>query len=555
MDRFYLEKKKKFKVCPCTNIKRKAIFGVERNNTPLIKKFKKASNKMIKDSTLANAADIQPFVFVLTENEKQLVELFKNICNYIREIQPDHPPITVRFVGGWVRDKLLNIECSDLDVALDTMLGHEFALYVNKYLSEQNLSLEHVQKIESNPEKSRHLETAKGFIYGQWIDFINLRTETYCEESRVPNMEFGTPEEDAFRRDITINALFYNIHTNTIEDFTGKGIEDMRNKFIRTPLCPKITFTEDPLRILRTVRFASRLGFKLAEDIGEAARIQEIKVALQNKVSRSRIGVEIDKMLTGNNPVLAIQYINSFNLLDVIIDKPETLDTNLDLFDYSEAVASLECAEWVLSKAKTYQLIPKSSYPMSEKFLRIFRFSALLLPFRHYNYTEKRKTYNYCKYIMKVGFQLPNNDTNAVIILQKYIDDIIQLTNTDLNNKITIGNLITNIGILPIYEDWSAALLLAITTELVTNPEINTDELKEKILEKYVQLARNIDEFELDNAWSWKSIIDGKHALSILNMKPGPKTREIMSSIKNWQFLHPKGTEEECEIWLKETYL
>jgi len=51
-------------------------------------------------------------------------------------------------------------------------------------------------------------------------------------------------------------------------------------------------------------------------------------------------------MLTGNNPVLAIQYINSFNLLDVIIDKPETLDTNLDLFDYSEAVASLECAEW-----------------------------------------------------------------------------------------------------------------------------------------------------------------------------------------------------------------
>ena len=60
----------------------------------------------------------------------------------------------------------------------------------------------------------------------------------------------------------------------------------------------------------------------------------------------------------------------------------------------------------VLSKAKSYQLIPKSSYPMSEKFLRIFRFSALLLPFRHYNYTEKRKTYNYCKYIMKVGFQV-----------------------------------------------------------------------------------------------------------------------------------------------------
>jgi len=120
----------------------------------------------------------------------------------------------------------------------------------------------------------------------------------------------------------------------------------MKNKFIRTPLCPKLTFTDDPLRILRTVRFGSRLNFELADDIGDAARIPEIKQALQNKVSRSRIGNEIDKMLTGTNPVLAIQYLNSFNLLDVIIDKPETLDTNLDLFDYSEAVSSLECAEW-----------------------------------------------------------------------------------------------------------------------------------------------------------------------------------------------------------------
>ncbi|ORX56490.1 poly A polymerase C-terminal region-like protein [Piromyces finnis] len=418
------------------------------------------------------------------------------------------------------------------------MLGHEFALYVNKYLSEQNLSLEHVQKIESNPEKSRHLETAKGYIYGQWIDFINLRTETYCEESRVPNMEFGTPEEDAFRRDITINALFYNIQTNRLEDFTGKGIEDLKNKFIRTPLCPKITFTEDPLRILRTVRFASRLNFKLSDDIAEAARIPEIKQALQHKVSRSRIGNEIDKMLTGAHPVLAIQFLNSFNLLDVIIDKPETLDTNLDLFDYSEAVTSLE--------------FPKKYYPFTDKFLRLLRFSAFLLPFRHYNYMEKRKSYSYCRYIMRTGFQLPNNDTNAVVILQKNIDDIIKVIHTNINDRIAIGDLITNTGILPVYDDWSVSLLLALITELVTTPDY---EKKEQILEKYNQLAKNIDDFELGDAWSWKTILDGKHALAVLNMKPGPKTRAIMTSIKHWQFLNPRGTAEECEAWLKQTYL
>jgi tRNA nucleotidyltransferase (CCA-adding enzyme) len=549
-------------VSPCS-LKRKNSFGIEETqiNLPVQKKLRKVfnnnnSNRTMSSSnyTLENASDIEPFVFVLNERERQLVDLFKNICDYIRQQCPEHPPITVRFVGGWVRDKLLNIECDDLDVALDTMLGHEFALYVNKYLSEQNLSLEHVQKIESNPEKSRHLETAKGYIFGQWVDFINLRTETYCEESRVPNMEFGTPEEDAFRRDITINALFYNIQTNRLEDYTGKGIEDLRNKFIRTPLCPKITFTEDPLRILRTVRFASRLNFKLADDIGEAARIPEIKQALQHKVSRSRIGNEIDKMLTGDNPVLAIQFLNSFNLLDVIIDKPETLDTNLDLFDYSEAITSLECAEWVLSKSKTLQLVPKKYYPFTEKYLRLLRFSAFLLPFRHYNYMEKRKSYNYCRYIMRTGFQHPNNDTNAVVTLQKYIDDIIKVVHTDLTDRVAIGDLITNIGILPVYEDWSIALLLALTTELVTTANC-TDEMKEQILEKYVQLAKNIDEFELGDAWSWKTILDGKHALAALNMKPGPKTREIMTSIKHWQFLHPRGTSEECEVWLKQTYL
>jgi len=506
------------------------------------------------ENTVHNIDEIQPFTFILNEQEKKLVELFRNICDYIHQTQPNLPPITVRFVGGWVRDKLLNIECSDLDVALDTMLGHEFALYVNKYLNEQNLSLEHVQKIETNPEKSRHLETAKGFIFGQWIDFINLRTETYCEDSRVPNMEFGTPEEDAFRRDITINALFYNIHTNQIEDFTGKGIEDLKNKFIRTPLCPKLTFTDDPLRILRTVRFGSRLNFELAKDIGEAARIPEIKQALRNKVSRSRIGKEIDKMLTGANPVQAIQYLNNFNLLDIIIDKPETLDTNLDLFDYSEAITSLECNEWVISKVKSYDLVPNCKYPFNDEYLRILRFSAFLLPFRHYTYMEKRKSYNYCRYIMRTGFQKPNNDSNSVVILHKYIDDIIQLTNNNIDDKIAIGNIISNIGILPVYGNWSIALLLAITTELITAPDY-TDELKGKILQKYSHLAKNIVKFKLTDCWSWKSIIDGKHALTILNMKPSPKTREIMASIKNWQFLNPDGTQEECEIWLKQTYL
>src|SRR5205823_5119318 len=80
-------------------------------------------------------------------------------------------------------------------------------------------------EIKANPEKSKHLDTVTTRILGLDIDLVNLRRETYTEESRNPQMEFGTPEEDALRRDATVNAMFYNIETQQIEDFTGRGWE------------------------------------------------------------------------------------------------------------------------------------------------------------------------------------------------------------------------------------------------------------------------------------------------------------------------------------------
>lgn len=91
-----------------------------------------------------------------------------------------------------------------------------------------------------------------------FIDLVNLRSEKYTDDSRVPVIEIGSPEEDALRRDLTINALFYNINEQKVEDFTGKGLEDLQNGIIRTPLDPLQTFLDDPLRVLRTIRFACR---------------------------------------------------------------------------------------------------------------------------------------------------------------------------------------------------------------------------------------------------------------------------------------------------------
>lgn len=112
-------------------------------------------------------------------------------------------------------------------------------------------------------------------------------------------MEFGTPEEDALRRDATVNALFYNLSTSKVEDFTRRGLEDMERKVIKTPLAPLQTFKDDPLRVLRAIRFASRLDYQIAAEDEAAMRDASIKDALKLKISRERVGVEVTKMLKG----------------------------------------------------------------------------------------------------------------------------------------------------------------------------------------------------------------------------------------------------------------
>lgn len=91
--------------------------------------------------------------------------------------------------------------------------------------------------------------------------------------------ELGTPLDDALRRDLTINSLFYNVHTHLVEDHTRLGLEDLSARIARTPLPPRQTFFDDPLRVLRCVRFAARFGLEIEEGVAEAARDPEIQVS------------------------------------------------------------------------------------------------------------------------------------------------------------------------------------------------------------------------------------------------------------------------------------
>ncbi|KAM7477807.1 hypothetical protein LguiA_026020 [Lonicera macranthoides] len=127
------------------------------------------------------------------------------------------------------------------------------------------------QKDPFNPEQSKHLETAKMHIDGIEIDFVNLRSEDYSENSRIPVV-------------VQLKILLEEV---------GIGIQDLRSRSIATPLPPKQTFLDDPLRVLRAIRFGVRFGFILDEDLKIAASDHDVKAALARKITRDRIAHEV----------------------------------------------------------------------------------------------------------------------------------------------------------------------------------------------------------------------------------------------------------------------
>ncbi|MDE6057580.1 MAG: hypothetical protein K2F93_06165 [Muribaculaceae bacterium] len=195
-------------------------------------------------------------------------------------------------VGGCVRDEILGAPIHDVDIAVDLPDGGvKFAIWLlrHKYLVEM-------------PVLFRKFGTAKLRLRKfpeEEIEVVQTRAEKYTDKtSRCPEVVNGTIEEDCFRRDFTVNTLYRSIKTGEILDMTGRGIHDIREGVIRTPLDPYETFDDDPVRILRCLRFAARFGWKIDDATMEALKASVDRLAI---VSRERWSAEFRKMLFGRN--------------------------------------------------------------------------------------------------------------------------------------------------------------------------------------------------------------------------------------------------------------
>ncbi|KAK5832392.1 cca trna nucleotidyltransferase, mitochondrial [Gossypium arboreum] len=500
----------------------------------------------------------------LTETEKKI---FDRLLNTLRHFNLQ---TQLRVAGGWVRDKLLGKECYDIDIALDNMLGSEFVDKVQEYLSTTGEVAQGLAVIPSNPEQSKHLETARMRLFDLWIDFVNLRCEDYSENSRIPTMKFGTAEEDAYRRDLTINSLFYNINTNLVEDFTKRGLEDLKFGRIVTPLPPKATFLDDPLRVLRAIRFGARFDFTLDEELKKAAACDDVKTALAAKISRERIGTEIDLMISGNQPVKAIDYICDLTLFWVVFSLPPKVEPAVSEECYRLSAAYLD-ASW-----KLIQLIGCSNFDDEQR--RLCLYSALFLPLRSAAYKDRKdKKIPVVNYIFRDSLKRKASDADTVMNIHKSLEKFLSLITSLLSNEdiqlteVDWGRefddvpftsklrVLTGFLLREIKDFWRVALLIS-TLLYPTGTECSQD-----IIDKHFQLDKRKNIFvSVDNAivklglekvWDLKPLVNGKDIMNVLQLKVGgPLVREWQQKALSWQLAHPSGTAEECLDWMKETH-
>ncbi|MCE5324608.1 CCA tRNA nucleotidyltransferase [bacterium] len=206
-------------------------------------------------------------------------------------------------VGGIVRDKFMGMPPDeDIDIVLEGGAA-ELACF----LHERGVA-------EYRPVTFARFGTAMVIVDGRQVEIVGARKESYDPSSRKPFTQPGTLADDVSRRDFTINTLLENLHTGEILDLTGQAETDIRDGIIRTPVDPMVTFADDPLRMLRAIRFASRYGFKIDDKTYSAIYACAPRLSI---VSQERIKDEFLKILMSAGVIHGLESMRETGLLDV----------------------------------------------------------------------------------------------------------------------------------------------------------------------------------------------------------------------------------------------
>ncbi|HOP51041.1 MAG TPA: HD domain-containing protein [Ignavibacteriales bacterium] len=435
-----------------------------------------------------------------------VIEKIKNInfLSIMKEVAKEEG-YELYIVGGFIRDLFLGKNPNEIDFLV---IG-DGACFAEKVAQKFNIN---------NVVIFKNFGTAYFQLYGYKLEFVGARKESYNRDSRKPIVENGTFDDDISRRDFTINAIALSINDDfkIIDKFSG--IEDLKKGIIKTPIDPMITFDDDPLRILRAFRFASKLQFAPVPDVLNAATQLAERLTI---VSQERITDEFLKILSSDKPSIGLKLLYQTKTLKYVFEELENLagveqvglyahkDVFLHTCQVVDNISQVTDNLWLRFAALVHDI----GKPKTKKFVegigwtyhghdeigaRMIKdiFKRLKLPYIHINYVKKLVRLHLRPIALAAQDVTDSAIRRLIVQAGDDLQDLITLCRAD----ITSGNL-----------------------EKVKTYLTNYDKVMQRVIE--VQ--------EKDKLRSFKSPIDGNEIMQLCNLKPGPIVGEIKKKIEN----------------------
>ena len=450
--------------------------------------------------------------------------LFKNaderiihIVNKLQEqIKKTHFENHVYLVGGCVRDLILNQPIKDIDIVVNIKGG---GLTLANFLACKNKCWK-----PTNPVMFENYGTAKLNLYKDEIckdfdiELVQTRKEQYHLDSRNPETVFGTLEEDAKRRDLTINSLYYNISTEKLIDYNC-GLQDIQNQVLRTPTDPFITFSDDPLRMLRCIRFSCRYGWGIEKNtwLGIIENAKRIKI-----VSKERIADELSKILTSSNASFGMRKLYFSGLLHRIM--PDIYDMTKSYEDKPRNVTTFE---------HTMKVIDEVQPILEHRLAALFHDVGKIV-------TDHDRTTNPDAFSAEIAA----DDLKEL----KFSNTIVKAVETSIRNHRFFK--IYADGVTPSDKKIRKFIntcgdYIANTLDLMNANNLH-QELDKKPKQVYSILNRMEDLEEAERMMNVKLPVDGSMIMKEFKIKGGPLIGHILSEIKEAYFENPNITKDEC---------
>lgn len=414
------------------------------------------------------------------------IETYYKILDYLKNVIKNHEfEGHVYSVGGCERDKHLGLqEIKDIDLVVD--LPNNSGIRLARWLHSMGLIKNGNIVIYENFGTAMFKLSA---FPDEEIEVVHTRKETYRDKnSRNPETAFGTINEDCFRRDFTINSLYHNISTDEDLDLTGMGLSDLEMSVIRTCADPDIIFSDDPLRILRAIRFASKLGFVMEKEtvngIVKYAKRLEI-------ISQERITDEFNKILMSANPVLGFVMLKDYGILDVIM--PEVSEMYSHIRDRFERI----------TKSKYYTLETALAVIFNKNTIKVEQKNEILKNFKYSN-----------DIIKEVSLYAENSWGIELASGLKYDSKIRELA-------MMCGD----------QEHFNKLIAVAKAMNITR---------KEDTLQ-YVYVVDDIDKM-----FGYKLPVDGNDIMDVLEIGPGKEIKIILNELMKKAYENPKITRSEC---------